>query len=106
MSEPVLHASQYLTSLQAYWWPFCRIVALLSMAPLFNHKAVSVRAAPLRACRNDFCREVFRAAKKKPQTARRSGISYRRLRKTRPAPRDSHRHAPFFAHIEETPDRF
>jgi|TARA_A100001518_G_C1200190_1_gene43851 flagellar biosynthetic protein FliR len=46
MSEPVLHASQYLTSLQAYWWPFCRIVALLSMAPLFNHKAVSVRAAP------------------------------------------------------------
>ncbi|MDH0623392.1 flagellar biosynthetic protein FliR, partial [Pseudomonas chengduensis] len=40
MSEPVLHASQYLTSLQAYWWPFCRIVALLSMAPLFNHKAV------------------------------------------------------------------
>lgn len=48
MSEPVLHASQYLTSLQAYWWPFCRIVALLSMAPLFNHKAVSVRAAPMR----------------------------------------------------------
>ena len=67
--------------------------------------SLSVRAAPLRACRNDFCREVFRAAKKKPQTARRSGVSYRRLRKTRPALRDSHRHAPFFAHIEETPDR-
>ncbi|WP_417707732.1 flagellar biosynthetic protein FliR [Pseudomonas sp.] len=49
MSEPVLHASQYLTSLQAYWWPFCRIVALLSMAPLFNHKAVSVRVRILLA---------------------------------------------------------
>ena len=66
MSEPVLHASQYLTSLQAHWWPFCHIVALLSMATLFNHKAVSVRAAPPCACRNDFCREVFRAAKKPP----------------------------------------
>jgi len=42
----VLHVSQYLTSLQAHWWPFCHIVALLSMATLFNHKAVSVRAAP------------------------------------------------------------
>ena len=67
MSEPVLHASQYLTSLQAHWWPFCHIVALLSMATLFNHKAVSVRAAPPCACRNDFCREVFRAAKKPPR---------------------------------------
>ena len=43
MSEPIVHATSYLTSLQAYWWPFCRILALLSMAPLFNHKAVSVR---------------------------------------------------------------
>ena len=43
MSEPIVHATSYLSSLQAYWWPFCRILALLSMAPLFNHKAVSVR---------------------------------------------------------------
>ena len=49
MSEPVLHATSYLTSLQAYWWPFCRILALFSMAPLFNHRAVSVRVRILLA---------------------------------------------------------
>ncbi|WP_322981733.1 flagellar biosynthetic protein FliR [Pseudomonas sp. C11] len=49
MSDPVLHATSYLTSLQAYWWPFCRILALFSMAPLFNHRAVSVRVRILLA---------------------------------------------------------
>lgn len=49
MHEPLLHASTYLSSLQAYWWPFCRIAALLSMAPLFNHKTVSVRVRILLA---------------------------------------------------------
>lgn len=29
--------------MQNYWWAFCRIVALFSMAPLFNHKTVSMR---------------------------------------------------------------
>lgn len=47
--EPLLHASTYLSSLQLYWWPFCRILALFSMAPLFNHKSVSVRIRVLLA---------------------------------------------------------
>lgn len=43
MSDPVLHLSSYLSGLQAYWWPFCRIMAVLSMAPIFSHKSISVR---------------------------------------------------------------
>ncbi|MBM7059156.1 flagellar biosynthetic protein FliR [Pseudomonas sp. UL073] len=42
-SEPLLHASQYLQTLQNYWWPFCRILALFSLAPLYSHKALSMR---------------------------------------------------------------
>ena len=49
MSESLLHATSYLTSLQAYWWPFCRILAVLAMAPLFNHKALTIRVRVLLA---------------------------------------------------------
>ena len=47
--DALLHASTYLTNLQAYWWPFCRIMAVMSMAPLFNHKALSIRLRVLLA---------------------------------------------------------
>ncbi|MCY1337767.1 flagellar biosynthetic protein FliR [compost metagenome] len=42
-NEPLLHATQYLHTLQSYWWPFCRIMALFGLAPMFSHKALSVR---------------------------------------------------------------
>jgi flagellar biosynthetic protein FliR len=48
-TEPLLNLTQYLNTLQIYWWPFCRILALFSMAPLFNHKALSVRIRVLLA---------------------------------------------------------
>lgn len=48
-SEPIIQASQYLHQLQGYWWPFCRILALFSLAPLFSHKAVSIRIRVLLA---------------------------------------------------------
>ncbi|MBC9249821.1 flagellar biosynthetic protein FliR [Pseudomonas alcaligenes] len=38
--EPIFQAGHYLQQLQGYWWPFCRILALFSFAPLFSHKAV------------------------------------------------------------------
>jgi flagellar biosynthetic protein FliR len=41
VNEPLMQASQYLQLLQGYWWPFCRLLAVFSMAPLFNHKAMS-----------------------------------------------------------------
>ncbi|WP_312703206.1 flagellar biosynthetic protein FliR [Stutzerimonas nitrititolerans] len=44
-----MQAGQYLQSLLAYWWPFCRIMAVFSLAPLFNHKALSVRVRVLLA---------------------------------------------------------
>ncbi|MBV2205530.1 MAG: flagellar biosynthetic protein FliR [Pseudomonas sp.] len=47
--DALLHAGQYLQSLQAYWWPFCRIMAVFSLAPLFSHKAISVRVRVLLA---------------------------------------------------------
>lgn len=43
-TEAVLQASQYLQLLQSVWWPFCRIMAVLLLAPVFNHKALSTRA--------------------------------------------------------------
>lgn len=43
-SEALLQASQYLHLLQSVWWPFCRIMAVLLLAPVFNHKALSTRA--------------------------------------------------------------
>lgn len=42
-AEPIMQATQFLNTMQAYWWPFCRFAAVFSMAPLFNHKAFSVR---------------------------------------------------------------
>lgn len=44
-----MQASQLLQGMQDYWWPFCRILALFSMAPLFNHKALSMRVRTLLA---------------------------------------------------------
>jgi flagellar biosynthetic protein FliR len=48
-SDPLFQASQHLQSLQSYWWPFCRIMATCSLAPMFNHKAISVRVRVLLA---------------------------------------------------------
>ena len=39
-NESLLQASQYLQELQRYWWPFCRIMAMLAMAPLLNHRSL------------------------------------------------------------------
>lgn len=43
MSQPLLQTGELLQLLLAYWWPFCRIMALFSLAPLFNHKAVPLQ---------------------------------------------------------------
>ena len=48
-TEPLIQASQYLHTMSNYWWPFCRILAVLSMAPLFNHKSLSIRVRVLLA---------------------------------------------------------
>jgi flagellar biosynthetic protein FliR len=48
-NEPLIQATQYLQGMQTYWWPFCRILALLSLAPLFGHKALAVRVRILLA---------------------------------------------------------
>ena len=39
-SESIFQAGHYLQQLQVYWWPFCRILALFTMAPIFSHKAL------------------------------------------------------------------
>ena len=48
-SAALFEFSQLMRDAQAYWWPFCRLLALLSMAPLFNHKSVSMRVRVLLA---------------------------------------------------------
>ena len=48
-NEPLMQVGQYLQSLIGYWWPFCRIMAVFSLAPLFNHKAISARVRVLLA---------------------------------------------------------
>lgn len=48
-SEPLFQAVHYLQTLQGYWWPFCRIMATCAFAPLFNHKAISIRIRVLLA---------------------------------------------------------
>lgn len=48
-TEPLMQASEFLNMMQSFWWPFCRILALMSMAPLFNHKTLSIRARVLLA---------------------------------------------------------
>jgi flagellar biosynthetic protein FliR len=42
-SGALLNLTDYFALMQQYWWPFCRFMALFSMAPLFNHRAMSVR---------------------------------------------------------------
>ena len=44
-----MQAGQYLQSLLGYWWPFCRIMAVFSLAPMFSHKSLSIRARVLLA---------------------------------------------------------
>jgi flagellar biosynthetic protein FliR len=48
-SASIFQSGQWLQQLQAYWWPFCRILALFSFAPLFSHKAVAKRVRVLLA---------------------------------------------------------
>ena len=48
-NEPLMQVGQYLQSLIGYWWPFCRILAVFSLAPLFSHKAISRRVRVLLA---------------------------------------------------------
>lgn len=48
-NESLLQASQYLQEMQRYWWPFCRITALLALAPVLNHKSLPMRVRILLA---------------------------------------------------------
>ena len=48
-TETLLQASQLLHTMQNYWWPFCRLLAIFSMAPLFNHKAITKKIRVLLA---------------------------------------------------------
>lgn len=46
-SEALLALTTYLQVLQSYWWPFCRIMAVLLLAPVYNHKALPARVRVL-----------------------------------------------------------
>lgn len=48
-TEALFDANQYLLNVQAYWWPFCRFLAVFSLAPLFSHKALAMRGRILLA---------------------------------------------------------
>lgn len=48
-TDALFDANQYLLSMQAYWWPFCRFLAVFTLAPLFSHKAFSMPARILLA---------------------------------------------------------
>lgn len=39
----ILQAFDTLQLLQAWWWPFCRIMAVFALAPIFSHKAIPLR---------------------------------------------------------------
>jgi len=41
---PLLKAGEFLLVIQNYWWPFCRIMAIFTLAPLLNHKAFTKQA--------------------------------------------------------------
>lgn len=41
--DALMTVGQYLNGLLAYWWPFCRIMAVFAFAPLFNNKAIPLR---------------------------------------------------------------
>ncbi|WPP00043.1 flagellar biosynthetic protein FliR [Pseudomonas sp. HR96] len=47
--EALLAATSQLQALQGYWWLFCRLAAVLLLAPLFNHKALPARVRLLLA---------------------------------------------------------
>lgn len=48
-TEAIFDANHYLHSLQAYWWPFCRFLAVFTLAPMFSHKALALRGRILLA---------------------------------------------------------
>ncbi|NMG69054.1 flagellar biosynthetic protein FliR [Parazoarcus communis] len=48
-TEALFDANRLLLQAQAYWWPFCRILAVLTLAPVFSHSAVSIRIRVLLA---------------------------------------------------------
>ncbi|AQZ93764.1 flagellar biosynthetic protein FliR [Halopseudomonas phragmitis] len=41
-TEALFDANRYLLLVQSYWWPFCRILAVFTLAPMFSHKALSL----------------------------------------------------------------
>lgn len=41
-TEAIFDANQYLLIIQAYWWPFCRFLAVFTLAPLFSHRAFPI----------------------------------------------------------------
>lgn len=47
VNESLLEASQYLQEMQRYWWPFCRIMALATTAPVLGHKSLPKRVRVL-----------------------------------------------------------
>lgn len=47
--QALFEASQWLLALQLFWWPFVRIMAALSVAPLFGQRSLPVRARLLLA---------------------------------------------------------
>ena len=47
--QALFEASQWLLALQLFWWPFVRIMAALSIAPLFAQRSLPVRARLLLA---------------------------------------------------------
>jgi flagellar biosynthetic protein FliR len=44
-----MQVGQYLQWLTNHWWPFCRIMAVLALAPLFNYRALPLRVRVLLA---------------------------------------------------------
>src|SRR5690554_8187780 len=47
--QALFEASQWLLALQLFWWPFVRIMAALSIAPLYAQRSLPVRARLLLA---------------------------------------------------------
>lgn len=41
-SEALFDANRYLLLVQAYWWPFCRTMAVFALAPMFSHTALTL----------------------------------------------------------------
>ncbi len=45
----LMSLGQAMNAVQSYWWPFVRLLALLSLAPIFGHRALNVRTRVLLA---------------------------------------------------------